>query len=220
VVSISGTTITKGTDTVINNSTARTGFAISACLLPNGTIFIAHSQTTNYNLHGIVVSVNGTTITAGTDTQISSLTKGGYIIKTQVLSDGNVFVMHNYDLANYYLYGEVVTISGTAMTVGADTELNNNIFTGYAISAVLLDNGTVFIAHSESSSYYLNAQVWGIDETNKIPTNNIVITEYEQQVTPAEETPFDAIALSDGLGGTETVHNEQVLIARTNVEVV
>lgn len=220
VVSISGTTITKGTDTVINNSDPRTGFAISACLLPNGTIFIAHSQTTNYNLHGIVVSVNGTTITAGTDTQISSLTKAGYIIKTQVLSDGNVFVMHNYDLTNYYLYGEVVTISGTTMTVGADTELNNNTFTGYNISAVLLDNGTVFIAHSESSSYYLNAQVWGIDETNKIPTNNIVITEYETQVTPAEETPFDAIALSDGIGGTETAHNEQVLIARPNVEVV
>ena len=42
----------------------------------------------------------------------------------------------------------------------------------------------------------------------------------EIQVTPAEETPFDAIALSDGLGGTDTTHNEQVLIARPNVEVV
>lgn len=43
------------------------------------------------------------------------------------------------------------------------------------------------------------------------------IAEYEQQVTPATEPPFDGIALSNGVGGTDTGHNEQVKIAKPNI---
>ena len=71
-----------------------------------------------------------------------------------------------------------------------------------------------------SSNYYLNAQIFGIDYENNIPTNNIEITEYEQQVTPAIKSPFDAVALSSGIGGTDTEHNEQVKIARLQDEEV
>ena len=40
------------------------------------------------------------------------------------------------------------------------------------------------------------------------------VAETEQQVTPAIEPPFNAVALSSGVGGPDTEHNEQVKIAR------
>lgn len=270
VCTISGTTITTGTDTSIVTGTSNTGQRISTCLLPNGNVFIAHSYGSNYYLYGIVVSISGTTITAGSDTALVSSQYAGSYISTCLLLNGNVFIAHSYgsgyylqgrlisisgttisELDNlilrnsaytayaisthllpngdvfiahsgdfvpnettYYLYGIIVSVSNNRIVAGTDIELINTRNAGSRISSLLLDNGTIFIAHSNSSSYYLNAQMWGIDEENNIPTNHIVATEYEQQVTPAIEPPFNAVALSSGVGGTDTEHNEQVKIAR------
>lgn len=276
VVTIDGTTITKGTDTVLNSSTKSTGNSISACLLPNGNVFIAHSYNTTLQLYGMVVTIDGTTITKGTDTAIIQTSEAGRTISTKLLPNGNVFIAHSNNSSDQ-LYGIVCTISGTTIAYGTDTVIDSTqrtaetldtvlldngqvlILYNYAISndlygilttisgttitlgtatllgetqdstygegmsALLLANGLIFMAHAYAptgTSTPLYARLFGIDYENNIPTNNIVIAEYEQQVTPAEETPFDAIALSDGIGGTETAHNEQVLIARPNVEVV
>ena len=114
----------------------------------------------------------------------------------------------------------ICEIDGSNIITGTDTEILNGTYISYTYDNILLNNGTIFVAHSKETSYYLNAQIFAIDEANNIPTNNIVITEYEQQVTPAIEPPFNAIALSSGVGGTDTEHNEQVKIARPNVEVI
>lgn len=271
VCTISGTTIAKGTDTSINSSTNYTGYTISTCLLPNGNVFIAHSYDSSYYLYGMVCSISGTTITAGSDTAIHSVTYSGGEISTVVLPDGKVFIAHDYDTKNYlygtlltingtsitsngaqmlvgivdsghtistvllpsgevfvthgilsnnnYLYGIVVSISDTTINKGVDTQLSSIGNTGYEISSLLLDNGTIFTAHSYTSDYSLYAQIFGIDYDNNIPTKNIVITQYEQQVTPAIEPPFNAVALSSGVGGTDTEHNEQVKIARVGIKV-
>jgi hypothetical protein len=276
VVTIDGTTITKGTDTALNSSIKSTGNSISACLLPNGNVFIAHSYNTTLQLYGIVVTIDGTTITKGTDTAITQISEAGRTISTKLLPNGNVFIAHSNNSSDQ-LYGIVCTISGTTITYGTDTVIDSTQRTAETLDTVLLDNGQVLILYNYASSNELHgilttisgttitlgtatllgetqdstygegmsalllanglifmahayaptgtstplyARLFGIDYENNIPTNNIVITKYEQQVTPAEETPFDAIALSDGIGGTETAHNEQVLIARPNVEVV
>lgn len=62
-----------------------------------------------------------------------------------------------------------------------------------------------------TGSSYLN--LFSIGETI---SNQIIQADYEQQVTLATEPPFDAIALSNGTGGTSTAHNQQVKIAKPN----
>jgi hypothetical protein len=312
VVSINDTTISKGSDTVIIGSTSNSGYAISTCLLPNGNVFIAHSVSSSYHLHGIVVSINGTTITTGTDTALVSSTNAGYTISTCLLPNGKVFIAHSYG-SNLYLYGMVVSISATTITKGSDTQLtdtnggeltistcllpNGNVFIAHSsggtnyylygkvcvidgatitpsasvqldtktksayaidtcllpngdvlishshtsgsdyyhlygmivninnstitkvsdtalvsqqyvaygakcISKVFLDNGIIFIAYSCTTSYYLYAQIFGIDYDNNIPTNNIIATEYETQVRKVTTAQFDGIAKTSGEGST------------------
>lgn len=46
------------------------------------------------------------------------------------------------------------------------------------------------------------------------------LTYMGEDVAPAIEPPFNAVALSSGVGGTDTEHNEQVKIARPNVGVI
>lgn len=268
VCSILGTGVSKGTETLIANKYKYEGSKISVCLLPNGNVFIAHSEGSSYNLNAIVCTIDGTVITAGTDTQLETTTYASFQVYARALENGNVFIVHS-KTSDYYLYVMVVTINGTAITagtdtqlgtstcsggtmsvvaldenkafiahqygnlasgahlygmictisetvvtVGTDTALNTNAYTGYRISPLLLPNGIIFAAHSYSSSYYLYAQIWGIDEANNIPTNEISIPEYEQQVKLATEPPFDGIALSNGVGGTATAHNEAVRIAK------
>ena len=272
VCSISGTTITKGSDTALVNS-GRSGEVVSTCLLPNGNIFIAHSYGTYHYLYGIIATIDGTQITYGSDKQLSTTSYTGFIISTVTLDknrifiahsystsyylygivctidsttiskgtdtllkndssegatistcllpNGNIFIAHRYGTAaqNLFIYGLICNISGTTITAGTDTALVSSSHAGFTISSLLLNSDTIFIAHYIDSSAYLYAQIFGIDELNNIPTNNIVITEYEQQVTPAIEPPFNAIALSSGVGGTDTEHNEQVKIARVYKEV-
>ena len=216
VCTFSGTTITVGSDTEITSLATSTGYVASVVKLSNSSVFIAHLYNGDYQyLYGIVCSINGTTITHGIDTAlVTSAYYAGTAISTCLLPDGNIFIAHSYG-SGFPLYGIIVTVSGTSITKNTDTQLSSESLSGRVLSTVLLSNGNVFIAHSQTSgSYHLYAQIFGIDEANNIPTNNVVITEYEQQVTLATEPPFNGIALSDGVGGTATAHNQQVKIAR------
>lgn len=222
VCSVNGTTITKGTDTAINNSTQYTGVRISTCLLPNGNVFIAHgvgatTDTAPLRLYGVVCKVSGTTISKGTDTQLSSIMYTGEIISLCVLNNEKVLIVHSHSgSVSRCLYGMVVKINGTTITAGNDIELASSKYSGYAISSAML-NGKIFVAHTlDSTNYYLYAQVWGIDETNNVPTNNIsvekITTEYETQVRKVTTPQFDGIAKTEGIGGDETGHKDIVSI--------
>jgi hypothetical protein len=270
VVSISGSTITKGTDTALVSS-AQSGNTISTCLLPNGNVFIAHSYGSSYHLYGMVVTIDGDTIKAGSDIALVSYTNTGYTISTELLPsgkvfiahsygsmglygmlvtiegttitkgtdtaliskssmanaistcllpDGNVFIAHNKDassnVSSYYLNGMIATINGDTITAGTDTSLyfNNTVYShsGYTISALLLLNGIVFIAHSMSTNFYLYALMLGIDYEKKLPTNHIIATDYETQVRKVLTALFDGVAKTSGTGGDNTAHNEIVSI--------
>jgi hypothetical protein len=164
VCSVNGTTITKGNDIALVSS-GNAGSTISTCLLPNGNVFIAHSYGTNHHLYGMMVSIDGTTITKGSDTAINTTKYAGEIFSAITLPNGNVFIAHNYD-STYYLRGVVCTISGTTISKGTTYTLND---TSQAcrrcISAKLLPNGDVFVTHGYSSNTNLYGMIVKIDGT-------------------------------------------------------
>lgn len=142
-----------GTDTQLS-STTNSASVISATKLDDSTVFIAHSYTGNSYLYGIVVTVSGGTVTAGTDTQLSTTANTGSSISVVTLDSSTVFIAHDYG-SNHRAYGMVCTVSGTTITAGTDTELHNANFTsGLAISAAALDSSTVFFAFGMGSSLY------------------------------------------------------------------
>lgn len=262
VVSIDGLTITVGSDTGLVTG-ANAGSVISTCLLPDGRVFIAHSQASNYSLYGITATIDGTKITYSSNKQLTSMDNSGMYISTCLLPNGNVFIAHSSG-SNYYLYGMVCTISGgitpvtdarlsdlvgagdsnpktlllpnnnvfvihgdntssnylygaicsienTTTTVGVDTLLINSDYACYGVSSLLLNNGTIFIAHSHTKSmYYLYAQIFAIE--NNIPTNHIIANETETQVRKVTTGQFDGVAKTSGEGGDDTGHNDIVSI--------
>ena len=83
-----------GSNTSIVNNSYYEGYVISAVALSESKVFIAHSRstssgsiTTNQYLYAVVCTINGTTITAETDTLISDYTYSGNYISAGHLSD-------------------------------------------------------------------------------------------------------------------------------------
>ena len=157
IVTINDTNITYGADTRLSDTT-RSGSAISAIKLDDNRIFIAHSYGNNYHLYGMIVSISGSTITTGDDTELTintTIDRPGRI-SAQLLHGGDVFVSYPYGARNY-LYGMIVSISGTSVTAGTEVSLSTDPMSGEVISTQLLSNGNIFIAHS-----YSNYQLYGM----------------------------------------------------------
>ena len=157
IVTINDTNITYGADTRLSDTT-RSGSAISAIKLDDNRIFIAHSYGNNYHLYGMIVSISGSTITTGDDKELTintTIDRPGRI-SAQLLHGGDVFVSYPYGARNY-LYGMIVSISGTSVTAGTEVSLSTDPMSGEIISTQLLSNGNVFIAHS-----YSNYQLYGM----------------------------------------------------------
>lgn len=221
VCTISGTTITAGTDTVIQNETSNAesyaGQYSDTVALSSSNVFIAHNLgTSSYAyIYGMVCSISGTTITAGTDTELSpSINRSSQANTVVLISSSKVAVFFAYKASsssNCFLSYAICEISGTSITAGTEVQLSDIACSGRLISGVMLDTNFMFIAHAYDSTQELYGQVYLVDGTELISKIE------EQQVTLATQPPFDGIALSNGVGGTSTAHNEQVKIARLNV---
>lgn len=211
VCSISGTTISKGTDTSLSTSNYGEDTEISVQPLSNGDVFVVYTYGNSRYLYGIVCSIEGTKVTKGTETALSTESNAGYRISTVLLGENKYLVLHI--ISNVaYLYGMICEIDGSNIITGPDTQILNGNYISYTYDNILLNNGTIFVAHSKETSYYLNAQIFGIDEANNIPTNNIVIPEYETQVRKVTTGQFGGIAKTSGEGGDNTGHKDMVSI--------
>lgn len=215
--SISGTTITASSSTQLMTST-NSGYVISTCLRSTGTdggyVFVAHSDSADYLLYGFVCSVSKTSISRGTDYLINSTAYAGYNVSTCLLPNNKVFIAH-CRTSSYYLNGVICSLpNSTIVTVGTTTELSTVRQTGYAKPSVLLLNGKVFIAHNYANinSGYLYGQMWGIDDTNNVPTNSMIETQYETQVRKATTSDISGVAKTSGRGGTATDHYDLITI--------
>lgn len=211
---IDGISITYGADTTLLTSTSNSFADIACSTLDENRVFIAHSGLSSNYLRALVCTISGTTITAGTDTDLSTNSGSGYSVMTQLIDTDKIFITHcwsngygasytictisgtvitkeatntissganqtqysviniilleNKDLfiiysgtvsSNYYLCGNVCSISGTTVTKGTETQLSNIAWSSYNISSALLENNNIFIAHSNANS---NSSLYGL----------------------------------------------------------
>ena len=143
VCTVSGTTITTGTDTeLVSGNNVYTG-AI-AQLIDTNKVLITHRGTTTSLLNGVVCTINDTTITVGTDTQLASGTTTYANVSIVAISTNKAFISHRN---GSYLYGIICTINNTTITVGTDTQLTNETNSYTSAFAILAGTNKVFIAH-------------------------------------------------------------------------
>ena len=142
-------TITHGTDTSLV-AASNAYYNTSAVLVDTNTVFIAHRN--GSYLYGMVCTISGSTITPGTDTQLSTVTDSYYDTSAVLVDTNRIFIAHRG--ANYHPNGLLCTISGTSITVDADTELSSTTMAYQHTSVALLDTNKVFIAHRNGSYLY------------------------------------------------------------------
>ena len=190
VCTINGTTITKGTNTKL--SSINLSGTPSIVALSDSKVFIAYSGSSSYYLYGMVCSISGTTISVGTDIQLSTTDYTGSGISVVALSSSKVLVAHCYAMNKYQLYGMICTISGTSISKGSDTAIKTTNWQGNSISAVKLSDSKVFIAHNDSSDYTLGAIVCTISGNTITAGTSVSLSNIKKS-----GSQISAIALSD-----------------------
>lgn len=192
VVTVSKTAITVGASTTLSTTDGNAGYRISVVKLSSDKVFIAHSYGASMYLYGMVCTINDTTITKGTDTQLNSAKQYGYFISAVALSENKVFIAGAYNSSSYYLYAIVCTINGTTITKGSITSLSSTTHTGDYINVTALSDSKVFIAHSYSTAEYLYGMVCTISGTTITQGN-------DTQLSTIVNAGFaiSAVALSD-----------------------
>lgn len=160
VCTISETTVTIGTDTTLNGNNNGAGKVISTSLLENGNVFIAHSRS-DY-LYGMVCTISGTTIAAGTDTQLSSTTYTGRAISLDKITPNKVFISHENDSD---LYGMVCSISYTSISAGTDTHIFNYTTTTDSSTLTLATDRVLVIGINNTTDYKMFGVICDISGT-------------------------------------------------------
>ena len=207
VVTISGTTITAGTETLLSGS--YNGYINSVVKLDDTHFFVAHNQSTSHYLYAMICIINNTSITAGTDTALDTQNSSAQRINTVLINPNEVFLTHSHTQNQFYLCARVCKISGTSILQSSRKTLINEAYSAHGVSTVLV-NGNIFIAHSYSSNRFLYAQIFGIQ--NNLPTNQVLVNQYETQVRKATTSDIYGVAKTGGEGGDSTGHKDIIRV--------
>jgi hypothetical protein len=152
ILTISGTTITASTPVQCNSNNSD---YISTTLVSSDKVLVCYrNYSNNYYLYAQILTISGTTITASTPVQCNSYSSG--FITTTLVSSDKVLVCYSNDSNNYYLYAQILTISGTTIT--ASTPVQCNSYISYFISTTLVSSDKVLVYYNVSRSY-LYAQI-------------------------------------------------------------
>lgn len=145
--------ITTGTNTLLA-STSDSYQNAKAVALGADKVFVSHYGGNGY-LYGIVCTVSGTTITAGTDTQLSTGIYSYQYASTVKLDTDKVFIAHqDRSGGNDYIYGMVCAIIGTTIVATANTQLTTVASSAPYASAVIVGSDKVFVNHKTGSYLY------------------------------------------------------------------
>ena len=217
---IEGSIITPQTSTMLL-STTNSGYSVSVVALSSNTVFLAHSGDSNYSLYGMIVTIDGTTVTPGADTRIHSSENTGYLISLCVLPTDSVFIAHSYS-SSYSIRGRVCSVSGTTITPGADTVISSTADTASfsSISAVTLNKDYVFVVRSSgSSNYYLESSLCSISgTTTTLRTNTtLVSTTYTGQYVRAVLLDNGNVFIAHGYGSSRYLYGIVCTISGTSV---
>ena len=181
VVVINGTNITVNSKR-LNTTQYNCYYAPNCVLLDSNKVFIITTDK-NRESYATLVQIENMNFTYSQPVSLlAAKTISEYSPKCLRLDSNKVFLAHQY--GNHYLYGTIVTISGTisnpSMKV-TTTQLNSDQFSCYipVLDCILLENNKVFIAHSYSyhaANQYLYGTIVTIHEEMLMATTNSLIT--------------------------------------------
>ena len=174
VVTLNKTTVTVGTPVKLDTN-EDAPYYIASVALTSSKVFITYTGGVSVSLRAIVCTISGTSITAGTAVSLFTNTQSGYSVNAVRLSDTKVFISHQYDRDDEYLYGLVCTISGTSIKAGTNTSI---IDSSYATihDPILIGEDKIFIAHGNSASRFVYGKVVAINNTSLTVGTSIQLT--------------------------------------------
>ena len=173
VCTVSGTTITAGTETVIVSGSAYMHCKVLA--LDSSTVFVTNSASSVLN--AIICTISGTTITVGTNTTIDSREVAFTFNRPVLIGPNKVFLAFCPEISSRnILNGIVCTVSGTTITAGTAATLPSSTISVFTnVSAVCLADDSVAVGFSGGSShalYYSLCTVNGSNITVNTTTNS------------------------------------------------
>ena len=169
VCTISGTTITPGSNTqIVTGTYAAEDNALA--LVETNKVFIIY-RNGNY-LYGVVCTISGTTITPGSDTQLTTTTSSFDDNSLALVEPNRFFIVHEI---SFRPYGIVCTISGTTITIGTDTLLTSANNTSDYAKVVRVDTDKVLVAHRGSSNYLYGMVCTAPEITVKAATSQFTV---------------------------------------------
>lgn len=162
VCTISGTTVTPGTETLLSSLTFSFLSCQSVSKIDSSKVFIAYKANDNdagYKPYGMVCTISGTTITPGADTLLydEAATVSNNSLVGIVLSSTTAFVQWENGTDNA-LYGVACALSNTTITPGTRTALTTGFSPDsnkYNVSSVSkIDSTHVLSIYINSYSRY------------------------------------------------------------------
>ena len=163
-----GTVVNLGTQTNPNNSLA--------CLILSGTnqvLFIRNDNTSN-QLFAETLTISGTSITVNTATIAASNSYTMVSSFVNLVQIGSSFVMQYYSPTTSSVAIRALTISGTTVTIGAETSLNGTDNSSTYLLQVV--NSSVVLAISTQANVQIYATPYTISGTTITAGTGITIS--------------------------------------------
>lgn len=195
VLTIDGTNLTVGTPFVFGKSSCE---YVDAVALTENTVLVAYRD---YNFgpnfgRAVVLSVNGTTITAGTAVQFESAVSAYFSVTA--LTNSKVLVTYRDEGNSNYGTAIILSVNGTAISISSPTVFDKNAVT-YSNTVALSEN-YVLMMYNNGSGAFCAKLISGV--TISTPTGGVAVNISVQSAT--NRNSVGGIAATDGESG-ETV---------------
>ena len=123
--SVSGTTITQGTKLSLYSFSYRGAKSLSMCEIESGKFLIAfvaaYTSTPYLTRRAVVITVSGTTVSAGATLTLQDNTDNSGFLSVAKFNTNKAYLVYGYGSSSTrYVYGRVLTISGTTITAGSE----------------------------------------------------------------------------------------------------
>ena len=144
IITINNTDISvSSTEYIYEGTNSRT-----MCLLGENRVFIAHGIYSNQYLYGIIVTINGTTITSGADTMLSSEMYSNNVNDICLIDEDKVLIVYE----NNYGYFIIATANETNISVSSEISMAGNSYDSYKIRAIDTNKIVVVKSYDSQSS--------------------------------------------------------------------
>ena len=178
ICTINDTVITLGTNVQLSNRTISVTYGRTKVVKTDiNKIFISFG-TTYDGVYGMICTINGTTITAGTDIKLIAATTYYYSVTT--LGSNKIFISHamkGTGDSTERLYAMICTIDDTIITVGTDVNLQGEVtYQCRCNECVSYKENKVFVTYHVGGSSHLYGEICTINDTAITVESNIRLT--------------------------------------------